>query len=968
MELNIFKEAKLSPSETDKKKIIDGLNKRIKNLVGQRNQKIISKEECDEMQSYLKALIDEIESNPGIIAKHAKQYLDSFRKEIMDFASILIDGETKEITQEALDAVVKKFKSKGFTDKDLLDILGVKVRTKGTVVEDDGDEDQDGPTLDATLMKNINTSLEKLKYRNVYHFLGLKESVDQKTFADTIMARFDVSARKTTHTDMETVAHHLLQKILELAKDPDARKRYDTSLSQQGFNDVKEQIAALAVAKFGFVDGKRYKALLESCLKNGLGEPRARKLINKELKRVGISFDDGSGSASTTVVCRFCGTICDNKSKMCSGCGMPIEVECPSCGKRSSHDDLRCTHCGFAIGDMPQAMTYLSFAETAIRQHDMETAESNLKIAAGFWPNNAQIRKLNDQVVAERDKQKGNVDQMRNLCSAHKYYAAMAMASTIGNGSVETQLKNEAKAAIAQVEKLLETAKNSSDGAARLDTYLKILTVCADCKEAQAQLDLLQLPAPSALAADLKGDIVSLKWQKCSSPYISYVVIRKENGMPSSPTDGQQLAETNDGAYADSKTESGKSYFYAVFSKCGDKLSKTGAVMNEPVVKVADLSPSQISVTTDETSLEFSIKSTVSTAAIEIYRDGKVVKTLTGSSFVDSGLKSGQTYQYRFVVVVKDSIGREHRSGGLTLQFTPMPKAKPVDITISDDDKSAVLSWSSTSVGVVSIYYSDTPFKYNKNDNIIMDTFKASKLNVSGTTCTVNKDFSGVRYYLPVTIVGNMGVAGGGVSLLSISKVGGVEVVRDEREVEVKWKWEGNDTVRVSYNVGDGKDYNKDFTRATCASATYKFSLPQTAKSVEVKVMSVVKCNGQVMYGAAVVNTISLQASKVMFESITNVKRLFMFSSNTYEISLSTDSVLPCDLHVLVSEGCPPIDLVHYRPAHVVSKSMLKVGTTYSDTFEYVPRQKGKKLYFRVIAADRNKAKQVTIVPELRNI
>ena len=167
MELNIFKEAKLSPSETDKKKIIDGLNKRIKNLVGQRNQKIISKEECDEMQSYLKALIDEIESNPGIIAKHAKQYLDSFRKEIMDFASILIDGETKEITQEALDAVVKKFKSKGFTDKDLLDILGVKVRTKGTVVEDAGDEDQDGPTLDATLMKNINTSLEKLKYRNV---------------------------------------------------------------------------------------------------------------------------------------------------------------------------------------------------------------------------------------------------------------------------------------------------------------------------------------------------------------------------------------------------------------------------------------------------------------------------------------------------------------------------------------------------------------------------------------------------------------------------------------------------------------------------------------------------------------------------------------------------------------------------------------------------------------------------------
>lgn len=967
MELNIFKEAKLSPSETDKKKIIDGLNKRIKNLVGQRNQKLISKEECDEMQAYIKALIDEIQSNPSVIAKHAKQYLDSFRKEIMDFASILIDGETKEITQEALDAVVKKFKSKGFTDKDLLDILGVKLRTKGTVVEDTAD-DEDGPTLDPTLMKNINTSLAKLNCRNIYYFLGLKENVDQKTFSDTIMAKFDVSARKTTHTDTETVAHHLLQKILELAKDPDARKRYDTSLSQQGFNDVKEQIAALAVAKFGFVDGKRYRQLLEACLKNGLGEPRARKLINKELKRVGISFDDGSGSASTTIVCRFCGTISDNKAKMCSGCGMPIEVECPNCGHRSSHDDLRCTRCGFSINDMPQAMTYLSFAETAIRQNDLESAESNLKIAAGFWPNHQQIKKLAADVAAGKSKQQGNVDQMRQLCAAHKYYAASAMASQIGNGSVEMQLKNEAKAAIAQVEKLLEDAKKTSDGAVRLDTYLKILTICADCKEAQTQMDLLQLPSPTGLSIELKGDVVVLKWQKCSSPYISYALVRKENGAPSGPYDGKQLAETNDGFYSDNTPESNKSYFYAVFSKCGDKISKTGAVSTVPVMKVQDLSSSQISVVTDETSLEFSIKSPSGTNAIEIYRDGQMIKTLTGTSFVDSGLKSNHNYQYRFVVMVKDSLGKEHRSSGLTLQFTPMPKAKPVDITISDSEKSAVLSWSSVSVGVVSIFYSDTPFKYNKNDNIIMDTFRASKLNVSGTSCTVNKDFSGVRYYLPVTIVGNMGVAGAGVSLLSIFKVSGVEVKRDERTVEVKWRWDGIDTVRVVYNVGDGKDYSNDFTKASCAQATYKIPLPNTAKSVEVKVMSVVKSNGQVMYGTPVVNTISLQASKVMFEGITNVKRLLFLSSNTYEIQLSIDSVLPCDLHVLVSEGCPPIDLVHYRPALVVPKGLLKVGETLSMTFDYVPMKKGKKLFFRVIAADRSMAKQVTVVPELRNM
>ena len=155
-----------------------------------------------------------------------------------------------------------------------------------------------------------------------------------------------------------------------------------------------------------------------------------------------------------------------------------------------------------------------------------------------------------------------------------------------------------------------------------------------------------------------------------------------------------------------------------------------------------------------------------------------------------------------------------------------MPKPRPVELKLQDGEKQAQLKWESPSVGTLCIYYADTAFKYNKNDVIPVDTFKAERLNVTGNSCTINKDFSGERFYIPVTIQGNMGVAGNVVSIISLSPLTNVSISRDENRIEVKWSWEGISAVRICHTIDDGITRNEDVFKAKSPTPYHKIQIP----------------------------------------------------------------------------------------------------------------------------------------------
>ena len=480
------------------------------------------------------------------------------------------------------------------------------------------------------------------------------------------------------------------------------------------------------------------------------------------------------------------------------------------------------------------------------------------------------------------------------------------------------------------------------------------------------KLKLIPLLPPTLLSAKVLGKIIRLTWQPSKSENVSYQIIRKANALPSNIKDGEYLGLATNTTFDDNTAEAGVSYFYAVYSKSDNRVSSNSASLSTPVMRIEDIDARAINVTPNDTSLAFVINLPHGVHSIEIFRDGKLVKTLTGTSFLDSGLISRKTYNYKFVSVFRDSLGCVRKSNGLDLQFTPMPKPTAVDLEMTEDDKQAVIKWKTPTIGTLYIYQSDKIFDYNRNDAIAMDVFSANRLSIIGNSYTIKKNFSGERYFLPVTVQGNIGVAGKMARIVSISSLSNVQIDRIDNSVEVSWSWTNVSAVRILYSFDGNSTQRKDVNNAQ--DNCIKIPIAQSPKSIMVKIMPLVISDGKEQLGSPIEKTFNLKDAKISFEEAFNVKKGLFFATDEYTVSIRCDTYLPCDLYLLVGEQYPPMDLVNCEPHLVIISSEIKPNVLLTKTFSYVRKKKGQSIHFRLITSDRRFAKHVTITPETREI
>ena len=93
-----------------------------------------------------------------------------------------------------------------------------------------------------------------------------------------------------------------------------------------------------------------------------------------------------------------------------------------------------------------------------------------------------------------------------------------------------------------------------------------------------------------------------------------------------------------------------------------------------------------------------------------------------------------------------------------------------------------------------------------------------------------------------------------------------------------------------------------------------------------------------------------------------------ILSKDKYSLSIECDSILPCKVELLIAEKFPPTNLVNYKTYLTISPNELKPGCILKKEFKYTRIQKGTPVYFRLIVADRELAKQVVIIPETRQL
>jgi len=355
--------------------------------------------------------------------------------------------------------------------------------------------------------------------------------------------------------------------------------------------------------------------------------------------------------------------------------------------------------------------------------------------------------------------------------------------------------------------------------------------------------------------------------------------------------------------------------------------------------------------------------------AIEVSRDGTPIRTITETTFQDKGLTPEHTYEYRFVVVYKNEFGDETRTKATIKKVTTtsIQLPQPSALQIQETPEEATLTWQDTNRGDVKIYYSNQPFRIHANDVIEnIQAFDYPSLASLGNTYQIQKDFSGERYFLPVTVIGNKGIAGEQQGIISIQAPKGVRVdATDINHVKVVWLWEGESTVRVKRRAENGNENWKDITNEG-QEPELELSLPTQVRQFTISVSSVYQtADHQFMESAECTQEIVLASAKVNFIEAKSESRFFLHKDE-YSLTLQADREPPCDLYVLIGEGTMPLDLTNFKSYLTIPRHDLTDGEQKKFTLVYHRLQKKQPLYFRIIAVDRRLP--LKVVPETQKI
>ena len=370
-----------------------------------------------------------------------------------------------------------------------------------------------------------------------------------------------------------------------------------------------------------------------------------------------------------------------------------------------------------------------------------------------------------------------------------------------------------------------------------------------------------------------------------------------------------------------------------------------------------------------ENSIFFDIKFPKDASAIEVYRDDEKIRTITDSQFTDSDLQTDHTYRYGFVVVYKNKYGDELRSEKTTkdISTSKLQLPTPVSLNIKQTEKEATITWKKPERGIVRIYHSPKPFELHRNDIIEdVNAFDYPVLSSLETNYIVQKNFCGERYFIPVTIVENVGIVGEQQGITSMITPKGVRIdSTDIAHIKVIWLWDDVPMVRIKWAAEDGNEKWEDIANDG-QSPDFELPLAAKARNFAVSVSALYKTSdGKTLESEPNIQKVALSPVKVDFLEAKSEAGWFSHK-NEFSVTLQADGEPPCDLCVLLEEGAMPLNLTNFKSHCTIAHTDLADGTAKKFTFTYQRMQKKLPLYFRIIAADRSLP--LKVVPETQKI
>jgi tetratricopeptide (TPR) repeat protein len=684
--------------------------------------------------------------------------------------------------------------------------------------EVDVDHDPPADVLDPSTRRQLRVALEHLGCRDLYDALGVTRDAPASDIAARADAERQRWMKKTQITAEKTAWLEVIAHAQSHLGSPRARARYDRTLSLEA-EEAFDSLADFALKGLTRLDPGTRAALVGEAAALGIAPDRADRLIGRACRRLGIARDAGaalpplpmagspplpstsSGNGAprfTLLRCRNCGGVTEISpvarkagSARCPHCGSSLRWDCPACRRTPWVDEPQCA-CGFRMALREPVVRHFDAAQQAFRGFEFAAAIEHLERVLELAPDYVAAR----NGLARVRQRQAELARLRLAYQTARSGGRLAAARTALEAwsRLADPQSPEIQAAWADLTPPLRRAEGlaararkleRSDPPAARNFYRQSLEIAADLPEALSGLARTPPDPPTAMDAKILGDRIRLTWTPPPPDGfgpVTFVVLRKRNGVLAHPGDGTRIAEVDVPEFDDLHVTPGETVGYAVLSRRGPAES-IGAISLGPFLYLADVR--DVHLASREGEVELTWRSPPGLAEIRVIRKAGAAPAgprdgdrllASVDHLLDRGLDPEHVYYYAIYSIYRMADGRLFPSPGVVVSAQPRPAAVMPEAPrlVSEPTGRVRIEWTEPARGTVRILRTEDPLPRPAGTRLTAaeaDALPGRWIEPSGPDRAYDADppRAGVCHYTPIVGWGDTWVLGPDAALTRVA-------------------------------------------------------------------------------------------------------------------------------------------------------------------------------------------------------
>lgn len=888
-------------------------------------------------EDYLKNLqyIQQTMLNPETRKKEAeaaRKYVDEELKKRMP----LYSGLTKIVKAE-----VDNIENETGIPSDYLKVI-LPSRFNIQIVEEMEQEEQADPNPKPekadTFKKSVDL-LQQLAKNNLYELFVEEGSTSnpRNWKSEDLVKRvkeLETKLQRLPNSSRNTCLKTLCKTAYKAFESDKAREEYDKFLIWAQTDKVIKSMKRTAEANGNCLSSQASDKYLEQLIEIHSGNVAEAKKVLDGISRfkgilIGTTID-----VKKIKVCPNCLQIVGEKDQSCSHCGSALFVTCKKCGAKNSVSAKFCTQCNTSFAEIKRLIAECRLASDYIQKADLEQARLIIQEVESSWPGLDEVKKVKDELAKKDAVLKAPIMELRQLINNREYFQAKKKLDAIKSRYPNFEVSEERTivAAIEEADRLFEKLKGAekqSDNSMIIKYCEEIAELCKDYPGIREKM--LRYPPECVKTVTCKTNSSNgsniIEWStSATGGNITYILVRKEQAISNSISDGIQLGEFSGTTFCEQKVKAGVPYYYTVFVKRAGVISK-GTANTQAAINYSELKIRKVEC--GDGNIQISWEPLPSGTRVRAWRkEGAVPRAQEGTecrcgvmNLIDEGLTNDTSYGYRLCAEYSVN-GRTVLTDGIGTTATPVALPQPIDkleVTYLQADTFDARWETNDSKDKVVLFYTDgsIPYEYGESVNLqelsktmkraqIVSTYPGGcKFNISGDEF-YNIVAVNVKY--DTAVIGEKAFAskGKGIEVKEVKPVGNdMYVFMDwPKDARIVWALVSESGFALSLN-------DKGAQRISFRKRAYDINKALVFKNIQskdyyVSLFAEIERGGDIGYTQA---TTVMFANKPKSNITYSIRVTGLFISKEVEITFSGDTnvfSLP-DIEIYKSPGVVPL-------------------------------------------------------------